>query len=58
MYLHNFEGDFISNLTKTDKPRAIKFKKASFFISNECNLNESGEMCKSFHAIYPNTIKM
>ena len=57
LYHHNLKDDFISNLIKTDKPRAIKFKKASCFIHNECDLNDSAEISKSFHATYPNEIE-
>lgn len=43
LYLYDYEADFISNLTETDKSKTIKFKKASCFI-DECNLNGSGEL--------------
>lgn len=47
------EGDFISELIKTNKPRAIKFKNLSCFIDNKCNLNYSNVVFKSFLVIYP-----
>ena len=44
-------------LIKTDKSRAIKFKNASHFIKDECNLNNSGKFSKSFHVIYYNKLQ-
>ena len=56
LYLYGYEADFISNLIKTDKCRAIKFKKESCSIGYKCNLNYSGKLFKSFHVIYPNLL--
>lgn len=50
------EGDFISELIKTNKPRAIKFKNLSCFIDNKCNLNYSNVVFKSFLVIYPKVV--
>ena len=47
LYLYDYETDVISVLIKTDEPRVIKFKNASRFVDDECNLNNSGEFCKS-----------
>ena len=49
--LYECEADFISSLIKIDKPRAIKFKNASRFINDECNLHDYTEFSKSFHVI-------
>lgn len=46
LYLYDNKADFISNLNKTDKPRAIKFKNASRFIDDECNLNGNSNNSK------------
>ena len=39
LYPFDYEAKFISNLIKTDKPRAIKFKNVCHFIDDEFNLN-------------------
>ena len=36
--LYDYEAEFVSNLTKTDKFTAIKFKNASRCIDDECKL--------------------
>lgn len=46
LYLYDNKANFISNLNKTDKPRAIKFKNASRFIDDECNLNGNSNNSK------------
>lgn len=46
LYLCDNKADFISNLNKTDKPRAIKFKNVSRFIDDECNLNGNSNNSK------------
>lgn len=57
LYLYDYGADFISNFLnwlkkiKTDRSTTIKFKNTPLFIRNECNLNDSGEFSKSFHAI-------
>ena len=58
LYLYGYEGDFISNLSKKNKSRAIRFKNISLFIDNKYNLYDSGEFSKSFHAIYPNELQL
>ena len=37
----------------SDKGRALKFRNASRFIDDECNLNDGGEFGRSFREIYP-----
>ena len=58
IYLYNYDAYFISNLIKTDKPRAIKLKNASRFIDDECNLNDSGEFSEPFYVISPNEVQL
>ena len=38
---------------RSDKGRAVKFRNASRFIDDECNLNDGGEFGRSFRQIYP-----
>ena len=56
LYLYDYEASFISNLIKTHKPRAIKFKNASRFFRDERNSNYSDWCSKSFHVIFPNKL--
>ena len=58
LHLYAYECRFITNLMKTDKSRAIKFKNSTRFIDDQCNLNDSGEFGKSFHQIYPNNLEL
>ena len=58
LYMYDYEVDVISRLCKTAKPKAIKFKDAFCLIDDECDLNDSGEFSKSFHAIYLNELQL
>ena len=58
LFLCDYEVDFILSLIRTDKPRAIKFKNASRFIDDKCNLSDFGEFSKPFHVIYPNEMQL
>ena len=58
LYLHHYESFYISKLIKDDKIKALKFKNASRFIDDECNLNDGGEFAKSFENIYPKELKL
>ena len=49
--LFDCEDCFISNLIKSDKPRAIKFKNTSRFNDDECNFIDSGKLSESFHEL-------
>ena len=40
--LYSFEYKFITSLMGTDKGTAFKFRNASRFIDDECNLNDGG----------------
>ena len=43
---------------KNNKNRAIKFKFATRFIDDECNLNDGGEFGRSFKEIYPSNFDL
>ena len=43
---------------KIDKRKAMKFRYATRFIDDECNLNDGGEFGRSFHLIYPNDLEL
>ena len=36
-----------------DKLRAMRFRYATRFIDDECNLNDGGEFGRSYRSIYP-----
>ena len=58
LHLYSYECAFITKLMKSDKGKAMKFRYATRFIDDECNLNDSGEFGKSFHDIYPNNLEL
>ena len=58
LHLYSYECAFITNLMKTDKSRAMKFKFATRFIDDECNLNDGGEFGRSFRQIYPSNLDL
>ena len=58
LHLYSYECSFITNLMRTNKGRAMKFKFATRFIDDECNLNDGGEFGRSFHEIYPNNLEL
>ena len=43
---------------KTDKGRTMKFRYATRFIDDECNLNDGGEFGRSFPEIYPSNLQL
>ena len=53
LYLYKYECDHVTKLIRTDKSRAFKYRHATRFIDDECNLNDSGEFSQSFPLIYP-----
>ena len=53
LHLYTYEYEFIKALMSIDKLRAMKFKFASRFIDDELNLNDGGELGRSFQSIYP-----
>ena len=56
LHLYSYECAFMTNLMKTDKGRAMKFRYATRFIDDECNLNDGGEFGRSFPEIYPSNV--
>ena len=58
LHLYSYECDFITSLISSDKARAMKFRFATRFIDDECNLNDGGEFGRSFHQIYPRELEL
>ncbi len=58
LHLYSYEYTYVTNLMRTDKARAMKFRNATRFIDDECNLNDGGEFGRSFHHIYPNDLEL
>ena len=52
------ECSFITGLMSSDKGRAMKFRYATRFIDDNCNLNDDGEFGRSFSEIYPNNLEV
>ena len=45
-------------LMRTNIRKAMKFRYATRFIDDECNLNDGGEFGRSFHLIYPEDLEL
>ena len=58
LHLYSYEHAYITNLMRTNKGKAMKFKHATRFIDDECNLNDGGEFGKSFRDIYPDELEL
>ena len=58
LHLYAYEYKFIKHLMGTDKRKAMKFRYATRFIDDECNLNDGGEFGRSFHLIYPSDLEL
>ena len=58
LHLYSYECNFITGLISSDKIRAMKFRYATRFIDDECNLNDGGEFGRSFHQIYPSELEL
>lgn len=58
LYLYDYECEFITEMMKSNKPRAHKFRHATRFIDDECNLNDGGEFGRSHHQIYPEQLTL
>ena len=58
LHLYSYECEFITSLMRSDKGRAMKFRNASRFIDDECNLNDGGEFGRSFREIYPPELEL
>ena len=58
LYLYDYEQKYVSSLIKSNPVKARKFKYASRFIDDECNLNDNGEFGNSYQAIYPAELEL
>ena len=58
LYLYYYEAKYVTSLISTDKRKALKYKNATRFIDDECNLNDSGEFGHSYHLIYPSELQL
>ena len=58
LHLYSYEYAFILRLMKSDKRRAFKFRNATRFIEDQCNLNDDGEFGKSYREIYPSNLEL
>ena len=58
LHLYAYEYKFIKTLMSLDPGRAMKFRYATRFIDDECNLNDGGEFGRSFHQIYPSELEL
>ena len=58
LHLYSYECSFITGLMSSDKGRAMKFRYATRFIDDECNLNDDGEFGRSFREIYPDNLEL
>ena len=58
LHLYAYEYKFIKSLMSVDKRRAMRFRYATRFIDDECNLNDGGEFGRSFQSIYPPELEL
>ena len=58
LHLYSYECSFITGLMSSDKGHAMKFRYATRFIDDNCNLNDDGEFGRSFSEIYPNNLEV
>ena len=58
LHLYAYEYKFIKLLMGTDKRKAMKFRFATRFIDDECNLNDGGEFGRSFQLIYSSDLEL
>ena len=58
LHLYSYEYKFIKSLMGTDVHKAMKFRYATRFIDDECNLNDGGEFGRSCHLIYPQDLEL
>ena len=58
LHLYSYECSFITGLMSSDKGRAIKFRYATRFIDDNCNLNDDGEFGRSISEIYPDNLEV
>ena len=53
IYLYYYEEKHVSSLMKNDPVRARRYKYATRFIDDQCNLNDSGQFKDACQTIYP-----
>ena len=53
LYLYWYEEKHVSSLMKTDKVHARRYKYATRFIDDQCNLNDSSQFKSACETIYP-----
>ena len=58
MYIYIFTFILMTKLMKSDKGKAMKFRYATRFLDDECNLNDGGEFGGTFHEIYPSNLEL
>ena len=58
LYLYWYVHEFIKSLMSSDKASAMKFRYATRFIDDECNLNDGGEFGRLFQQIYPKELEL
>ena len=58
LYLYSYEKSHIMELKSSSTALARKYKHASRFIDDECNLNDGGQFGKSYRDIYPKELEL
>ena len=58
LFLSAYECEFMSNIIKKDKLKALRYHGSFRFIDDKCCINGSGEFGKSFQNIYPPTLDL
>ena len=58
LHLYAYEYKFMTTMMSVDKYRAMRFKYATRFIDDECNLNDGGEFGRSYPSIYPPELEL
>jgi hypothetical protein len=53
LYLHSYEESHVTSLIKSDPASARRYRYASRFIDDQCNLNDAGQFKNSCSNIYP-----
>ena len=53
LYLYYYEEKHVSTLMKTDAVCARRYKYATRFVHDQCNINDSGQFKNSCQTIYP-----
>ena len=53
LYLYSYEESHVTSLMKSDPVSARRYRYASRFIDDQCNLNDAGQFKNSCSTIYP-----